>query len=168
MKRGGIGVAEGVAVEDDCRGEAAGADAARGGQRCVGVGSGFAGLNAEGLFGGGEKRGCAFDVAGGTHADEAAVPARRFKSKEVIEGGDSVGLAERDAKRFCDEAERGLVEIAEGLLNGVKSFDECVARKTMPPHGAIDDAPAFVVGRERGFFQGKGHGRLPEAEINKA
>jgi hypothetical protein len=32
-------------------------------------------------------------------------------------------------------------------------------------HGAVDDAPAFVVGGKRGFFQGKGHGRTPEAGL---
>jgi len=80
-------------------------------------------LNAEGFFSGGEKGGRALDVAGGAHANEAAVLAGRLESEEVVEGGDTVGLAERDAERFGDEAERRLVEIAERFLNGVESFD---------------------------------------------
>ena len=150
-KSGGVGVAEGVAVEDDGWRQAAGTDATSGGERSVGVGSGFAGLNAERFFCRCEKRWRAFDVASGAHANEAAVLARRLEGEEVIEGGDSVGLAERDPERFGNKAQRGLVEIAEGLLNSVKRFDEGVAGETVAAHGAVDNAPSFIVGRERRF-----------------
>lgn len=72
----------------------------------------------------------------------------------MVEGGNAIGLAERDAEGFGDKAERGLVEIAEAFLNGVKGFDDGVAGEAVAPHGAVDDAPAFVVGRESGLFQG--------------
>lgn len=95
------------------------------------------------------------------------MPAGRLESEEVVEGGDAVGLAKGNAERLGDKAERGLVEITEGFLNSVESFDEGVAGETVAAHGAVDDAPAFVVGRKRGFFQGKGHGRSPEAGSNE-
>lgn len=80
-KGGGIGVGEGVAVEDDGGGKAAGTDAARGGEGSVGVESGFAGLNAQGLFCGGKESRRAFDVTGRAHADEAAMLARRLEGE---------------------------------------------------------------------------------------
>jgi hypothetical protein len=156
-KGSGIGVGEGVAVEDNGWSEAAGTDAARGVERSVGVGCSFTGLNAQSFFGGSQKRWRAFDVAGGAHADEAAVFAWRLKSEEVVKGGNSVGLAERDAEGFCNETERRLIEIAEGFLNGVKCFNEGIAREAVAAHGAINDTPSFVIGRERGFLQSEGH-----------
>jgi len=153
-ERGGIGVAEGFPIEDDCGGEAAGADAARGGERGVRVRSGFAGTNAQGFLGGGQERGRTFNVARGAQANEAAVLAGRLESEEVIEGGDAVSLAGGNAERFGDKADRRLVEKAERFLNGVESFDEGVARKAVTPHGAIDDTPTLIVRGERGLFQG--------------
>ena len=71
--------------------------------------------------------------------------AERLHGEEVIEGGDAVGLAERNAKGLRDEAQGSLIEIPEGFLNGMEGLDQSVASETVTPHGAIDNAPAPIV-----------------------
>ncbi len=83
--------------------------------------------------------------------------AERLHGEEVIEGGDTVCLTEGNAEGFRDEAKRGLVQVAEGFLNGMKSLYQGVARETVTPHRAIDDAPALIVRGKRRFFYREGH-----------
>jgi hypothetical protein len=68
----------------------------------------------------------------------------------MIEGRDPIGAAERHAQGNGYIAQRFLVEVAERLLRGVKSFDQPARVISEPAHSGIDQTPAFVcTGRGR-------------------
>src|SRR5512139_1139528 len=76
-------------VQDDGRGDPAGADTACLDEGQAAVGPGLAGADLGVVLDGLDQRGGALDVAGGPHADHARVPALRLEREEMIEGRDA-------------------------------------------------------------------------------
>jgi hypothetical protein len=52
----------------------------------------------------------------------------------------------RDAERPCHEAQRRLVEITKGLLDGVKRLNQRLPLVAVPSHGGADQLPSTVCG----------------------
>src|ERR1017187_4497381 len=99
------------------RGDAAGADAARGEQRNLPVWRGFTGLNPRLFLNRGEQLVRASDIASRAHADDAGVLAFGLECEEMVEGGDAIHAAGRQFEPVSDEQQQVVVQETEQFLD---------------------------------------------------
>ena len=133
-----------LAVEDDRRREAAGAEAARRHQRDAAVGRRLAGLDLVLLLERLQDLAGALHVAGGAHAHDAGVLALGLEGEEVVEGRDAVDARERHAQRAADVHEHVGVEVAEQLLRRVQHLDQRVRPELVALDRDVEELEALV------------------------
>ena len=86
-----------------------------------------------------------FDITGGSQAENTVVPPFRLERESVIEGRDSVDQALGKVQLAGNGTQRGVLEIAIGILRRVQCLDEGVGSVSIFTHGRVDHAPSFFV-----------------------
>ena len=140
-----------VTVIDNGRRNRAGSDATHGQERELAVRSCFSRLDSGGFFNSRKDLFGSFDVTGSTEADDAGVNALRLKSKEVVEGRDTVNAARGNMQSFRHKLQCLFVQVPEGLLDDMECFNQGMALLAVAPHLGIHNFPTFVLRWEGGL-----------------